>query len=284
MRIKKFKKNEYIFCDGIWVRNPYCNYESVDINDLYPEEKNLCLENEHVNSTKFKVEFPDNVQYENVIICSDGYDWKSKQKFLAEIPNEAAKIFGTNGALSNWEMLGRKPGDLKRGMAFYVVNNPYKECNKYLPSKHSYFPSIVASTRTYPEFIKNYRNEIYFYNPPNSLNYSCNANKVNFYLDDYRNPICAALSLANVVRARNIILFCCDEAFEDERPNSIKMPNGLYQYGQQILAQKLIDKQLYWLKKKDIKIFDHSSGIKYENAEYIDLESMLSFFQRSENE
>lgn len=284
MRIKKFKKNEYIFCDGIWVRNPYCNYESIDINDLYPEEKNLCLENEHINSARFKIDFPDNIRYENVIICSDGYNWKNKQKFLAEIPNEIAKIFGTNGALSSWGMLGRNPGDLKRGMAFYVVNNPYKECNKYLPSKHSYFPNIVASTRTYPDFIKNYRNEVYFYNPPNSLNYSCNSNKINLYLDDYRNPICAALSLANTVGAKNIILFCCDEAFEDERPNSIRMHNGLYQYSQQILAQKIIDKQLYWLNKKNIKIFDHSSGIKYENAEYISLEKILSFFQRSENE
>ena len=75
------------------------------------------------------------------------------------------------------------------------------------------------------------------------------------------------------------MLFCCDEAFKDNRPGSIQMKNGLYQYPQQIMCQKIIDKQLFWLKKAGIKVADCSNGIEYENAEYIDKRNILSFFE-----
>ena len=58
------------------------------------------------------------------------------------------------------------------------------------------------------------------------------------------------------------------------------MENGLFQYPQQIMSQNIIDQQLYWLRKNEIEIFDHSNGIKYNNAEYIKQDDMFSFFSK----
>lgn len=286
MRIKNLNKNKYIITkENIWVRDLCSSSNNIDINQLYDKEINLWLDNEFVNSKKNKLEFPiGEVKYDNIIICSDGYGWKHKQRTIGRIPNSLVKIIGTNGSLKNWEMVGES-ADLKRIMSFYVVNNPYKDCMSYLPNSHSYYPNIICSTRTYPKFIEKYRNDPYFYKPSEGLNYSSTFNFINFTLDDYRNSICAAISFSWILGVKKLLLFCCDEAFEEERAGSVKMENGLYQYPQQIMSQNIIDKQLYWLKKNDVEIFDHSSGIKYENAEYIDEDDILSFFSKEcENE
>ena len=47
MRIKKHKKNEYSLSkDGVWVRNLCSKEKNFDINYLYKEDKEICLENE----------------------------------------------------------------------------------------------------------------------------------------------------------------------------------------------------------------------------------------------
>ena len=282
MRVKKFEKNKYILSkEGIWVRD-LCNpsTKNLDINKLYSKEKKYWLDNEFNNLKKSRSDLPP-IQYENIVICSDGFGWEQKQEILASLPYDSIKIIGTNGSLSRWNMVGSS-AKVKRAMSFYVVNNPYEECCSYLPKKHSYYPNLISSLRTNKYFINEYKGDMFFYRPSNDLDYSSPPNMLNLYLDDYRNPICAALSLSYKLGAKKILLFCCDDAFEDERPNSIKMENGLYQYPQQIMSQNIIDKQIYWLKNNGIKIFDHSSGIKYEHAEYINQEHMLSFFQSSE--
>ncbi len=282
MRIKNLNKNKYILSkDNIWVRD-FCSYNKpIDINKLCYKENKLWLENEFCNIKKSKLDLPiDNIKYENLIICSDGFDWNKKQKILAKIPNSLVKIIGTNGSLSKWTMVGER-AELKRSMTYYLVNNPYKECTFYLPKNHSYYPNLISSTRTYPDFINKYRSQPYFYKPSDDLNYSGGFEAISLVLDDYRNPICAAIGLSWSLGVKRLLLFCCDDSFSENRDGSVQMENGLYQYPQQIMSQNIIDKQLYWLKKNDVEIFDHSSGIKYENAEYIDEEGILSFFQRS---
>lgn len=283
MRIKNLNKNKYILSkDNIWVRD-FCSYNNkpIDINKLCYKENKLWLENEFSNFKKSKLELPvDNIKYENIIICSDGFNWNSKQKILAKIPNSLVKIIGTNGSLSKWTMVGEK-ADIKRSMAYYLINNPYKESTFYLPKNHSYYPNLISSIRTNPEFINKYRSQPYFYRASDDLNYSGGFESISLVLDDYRNPICAAISLSWLLGVKRLLLFCCDDSFSENRDGSVRMESGLYQYPQQIMSQNIIDKQLYWLKKNDVEIFDHSSGIKYENAEYIDEEDILSFFQRS---
>lgn len=279
MRVKKFEKNKYILSkDGIWVRDPCGPYKNLDINKLYSKEKKIWLNNELNNLKKSKSDLPP-IQYENVVICSDGYNWENKQEILGDLPYNLVKIIGTNGSLANWNMVGSN-AKTKRAMSFYVANNPYEECCGYLPKKHNYYPNLIASLRTNNNFVNNYKGEIFFYKPSDDLDYSSPPNILNLCLDDYRNPICAALSLCYKLGAKKILLFCCDDSFEDERPNAIRMENGLYQYPQQIMCQNIIDKQLYWLKNNEIKIFDHSSGINYENAEYINADQITSFFSK----
>lgn len=278
MRIKKFKKNEYIQTDGMWVRN-LClkNSPHIDINDLTSKEKNLLLNNELINLKFPKLDL-DDFFYPYVVICSDGYDWDAKQEILSYFDYEKVKILTTNQSLARWKMVGSL-SEIHRIINFYIVNNPYEDCIRYLPRNHTYFPNVLASTKTNPTFLSYYRGEIYFYKSASGIDYSGPPIDVSTTLDDYRNPICAAISFAWKLRSSKILLFCCDESFEDERPGAVKMDNGLYQYPQQILSQKIIDKQLFWLKMAGVEIFDFSKGIKYENAQYIsDEEQLKSIF------
>jgi len=278
MRIKKIYKNEYILSkEKVWVRNLCKNNKSIDINQLYKKENDICIQNEFQNLRLPKLDLPK-LSFETIIICSDGLFWNEKQEILKNVPNES-KIIGTNGSLKKWKMVGSE-AKIKKSMYLYLVNNPYKECMSFLPKNHRYYPNIVCSIRTCPEFLKNYKNKFYFYKPSENLDYSTFPNMINLVLDDYRNPICAAISLSYKFNVKNIILFCCDESFIDYREGSVKMDNGYYQYPQQIMSQNIIDKQLYWLRQEDINIFDHSSGIKYENAEYINEEQLISFFSK----
>lgn len=281
MRIKKFKKNEYVMADGVWVRNLCLEAEPIDINSLNKKEISLFLENETKNLKISSLHLDDlnQVELDNLIIFSDGYEWQERQLVLGSISNQFVKTIGVNGSLAKWKMVGEK-AEIKRTMTFYLVNNPYPECMSYLPRKHSYYPNLIASTKTNNNFLKQYKTEPFLYKAINDLNYSGIGNDEGYMkLDDYRNPICAALSFAWKKRAKKIVLFCCDDSFKDERPGSVKMKNGLYQYPQQIMCQNIIDKQIFWLKKEGVDIVDCSSGIDYQNAEYIDSDKILSFFE-----
>lgn len=284
MRIKKYKKNEYSLSDDqVWVRNLCSKEKNFDINYLYENDKKICLANEYRNIRRRNLNNINfNKSFSDIIICSDGFKWSEKQFYLSEILNDQARIIGTNGSLREWKMVGSL-SDKKRVMNYYFINNPYKEAISYLPTKHSYYPNAIFSIRTNPDFIDAYRSsDTFWYSPPEESNYSIPKNKVQTHLDDYRNPICGAVDFAYKLGAKKIFLFCCDESFTDYRDASIEMENGLYQYPQQIMSQKILDKQFYWLKKNNVEIFDCSSGIKYKNATYITEEELVSFFQRSD--
>jgi hypothetical protein len=284
MRIKKHKRNQYILCDGVWVRNPYLDAEPVDINDLAKGDIDLLLGNEISNLKKksfSKDEFL-NSGVDHAIICSDGYMWNERQFALASIPNKQAKILGVNSALSKWTMVGDLSAH-KRVMSYYLVNNPYDECISYLPSRHKYYPPLVSSTRTNPEFLDKYPEKPIFYCPTKDLRYAGAGRDGCITLDDYRNPVCAAISYCAKMGVKKLALFCCDEAFQEYRPGSEKMKNGLYQYPQQIMSQKIIDHQIYWLRSRGVEVADCSSGIEYSNAAYINIENLASFFNNGQS-
>jgi hypothetical protein len=283
MRIKKFRNNEYVLAEGVWVRNPFKTTKPLDLNSLHKKESLDLLGNEieNMKTSSVQMDSLNKIEVDNLVICSDGYGWKDRQYVLSKLSSKIVKVIGVNGSLSKWEMAGEE-AKAKRTMTFYLANNPYRDCMAYLPRTHKYYPNLVASSKTFPNFLRSYRSEPYLYKATNDLDYSGAKSDISLFLDDYRNPICAALSLGVFLGAKKIMLLCCDESFEDERPNAVRMKNGLYQYPQQIMCQKIIDKQFYWLKKNGVKIADCSSGIEYENAEYIDLEGVESFF--SENQ
>lgn len=286
MRVKKFKNNEYILEQGVWVRNPFKEAREVDINSLAKEESILFLKNEFENIRTSYLQMDDDfdLRMDKVVIASDGYGWEERQLCLGLLSNKDVKTIGVNGSLARWTMVG-DGAKYKRTMTFYLVNNPYPECMGYLPRSHNYYPNIVASVRTYPKFLGSYRNQPFLYNPTPDADYCGVCQKeVNSTLDDYRNPICAAISLAVKRGAKKILLLCCDESFKEERPGAEKMSNGMFQYPQQIKCQRIIDKQLYWLKAGGVEVADCSSGIELANATYIEPEGVCKFFDKDSDE
>jgi len=78
-----------------------------------------------------------------------------------------------------------------------VINNPYKEAMNYMSPKNAlYFPACIASTRTYHEFVKRYLGNLYLYEPTPETNFGTRKEGHRYFIDDYRNPICAAIGIA----------------------------------------------------------------------------------------
>jgi hypothetical protein len=199
------------------------------------------------------------------------------------LSHKEVAIIATNGALSNWRLVGKKcPVELHRIINWYVVNNPYLECKKFLPTKHSYYPPCIASSRTNTEFVDQYKGGIMLYHPVPNNRYKGLSESADFLIDDYRNPICAAIGLAYRMGVRKLLLFCCDNSFEEQRPASEKMDNGLWSYPQQFISQNIIDGNLFWLKESGVSIANHSSGKNFHHAPYITSEQVMEFFQDEE--
>ena len=289
MRIKKHpNKNRYLLTEGgIWVRDyTQDNVVRQDINQIVdPRDHAMILENEHKNA---RIGMPqidnENIYHRNVLIVSNGYGFKERHRLLSKIPSDVT-VIAVNGALSSWELIGKEcPTEEKRNIDYYVVNNPYQECLGFLPRKNRYYPRCIASVRTNPKFISHYkqRSTIYRYHPTSESGFSGLSNNALFTIDDYRNPICAALGLAYRFDAERIMLFCCDASFADERPGSIPVRDGLFSYPQQRTCQQIIDGYIYWMRQveyRDIVVGDHSSCWKYENAEYIEDDGLTEFFK-----
>lgn len=272
-------KNKYLLTpSGMWVRNLSTPAAAEDINDLIPEsDYRTILENEMKNATLNIASIDaESIFAPNVIIVSDGYKFEEKQHILQKFPQDKVTIIGTNRALAKWARHTR--------MDWYVANNPYRECMTYLPS-HSYYPRCIVSNRTNPEFIKRYRARlgvVYRYTPVSDGKFASNYFQAPiYYVDDYRNSICAAMSLAFRWEVQRLMLFCCDSVFEGERPGAIQLPNGLWMYPQHEMAHDMIDGISYWLKSREhinVKIADHSAGPEYKNLTYINEDELLRFF------
>jgi len=279
MIIKKHTNgNQYLSTlQNMWVRNFTMDAKNyIDINNtISPKDHFLFLKNETKNSFKrYQWIDGENFYHPNIVIVSDGYNFKEKHKVIENLGKDIT-IIGVNGSLSKWEIQ-------KRSMNYYVVNNPYQECMKYLPRKGGVLPKCIASPRTNYEFLDNYRGTKMRYYPVNEKGYKTLGEKeTQWQIDDYRNPICAAIGLSYKFGVEKLLLLCCDDSFSDSRPGAIQTENKLWMYPQHEIAHELIDANLYWLKNqnyKEILIKDCSSGAKYKNASYIEKENVMSFF------
>lgn len=280
MRIKKKNYNEYLIIDeGIWIRNftlPESPPLDQNLHLFTPEDLTLCLNNETQN---YKLKLPpissEQFFYDTVVVVSDGFDFETKKSILMKLTNNVC-IIGTNNVLSKWSEGRFRP------MTYYVVNNPYSDCLRFLPRKNEYFPTCIASSKTYSPFIKKFidTNVVYFYTTtPNRYYSGIEHSATHYYIDDYRNPICAALGLAYRFMAKKILLFCHDDCFLDERPTSVKVDNNLWAYPQQLLSNSIINAYLYWFKDLGTTLRYHSTGLKLSNAEYIPLEGISTFLE-----
>jgi hypothetical protein len=273
MIIKKHKnKNQYAVTEGVFVRDfTAFGVNPIDLNRMCTaEDHDLFVKNESENiSYRMPGIDTEPANHPHVVIVSDGHDFEAKQKLLGLLPKNVT-IIAVNGALKKWKMVGDK-AEVKRSINYYVVNNPYPECRRFLPDTHRYYPKCVASSRTNPSFLRAYQGLKYLYYPTENEVYSGIKTRPAYRIDDYRNPICAALGLAYHFKAYKILLFCCDSSFTDERPTAVQLENGLWSYPQQIMARKIIDANCHWLKLQNIEVNDYSSGGILDNAPYINL-------------
>jgi hypothetical protein len=280
-RVKKHPNgNQYVLTpQNMWVRNfTLDNVQFLDINKSITQADHFVfLENEfRNNNNRYTWVDSENFDMRYVAIVSDGYDFATKQKLLANLPKEVS-IIAVNGALNKWMIPNRSPN-------WYVVNNPYPECMRYLPRRSRVLPRCIASCRTNHNFLSAYKGAKYRYFPTSDDVYAgIGKTEASWHVDDYRNPICSAIDLAYRFGAEKILLFCCDDSFKNERPGAMQLDNGLHQYPIQSIAHGLIDAKFYWLTQHpyfDYVLGDHSSGEKYRFAPYIAEEDFLSFFNK----
>jgi hypothetical protein len=288
MRIKKHPSgNDYVACENVWVRdftkksiNPLQLTHMFDHSDYH-----LLLKNEEMNKNYPNIA-NEKIAFKGAVIVSDGYDFEKRHLFLNQLPKDIA-ILAVNRALAKWGLMSLKiPSQSRRTINAYVVNNPYKECVKYTPPRDAqYYPVCLASMRTNYEFLRGYLGDVYTYTPTPEMTFGLERTE-EYYIDDYRNPICAALSLVYHFNVQKILLLCCDDSFEEKRDFAVQLENGLYTYPQHIKSQKIIDANLYWLSKQEtrkVEVADYSSGGEYNNAVYIKSEEeAINYFMGQE--
>lgn len=279
MKIKNYPNgNQYILTpSGKWVRNfARQNVPLIDLNNtIKPEDYFTLINNEFENDLK-RYAWINNEKFyfPNVIVISDGYGFAEGHRIISRIKNiEKVTIIGVNGSLKKWSC--------DRGMSFYLVNNPYEECMIDLPRRRM-LPRCIASCRSNYKFLSNYKGTVLRYEPVNEKGYEGKSTAdAAWRVDDYRNPICAAVGLCHKFGTERLLLMYCDDSFDQKRPGSVPDGSGLWTYPQQIIAQEIIDANVHWLKKAeyhDVKVGNFSKGLRYSSAAYIDDEEEVANF------
>lgn len=280
MRIKKHpNKNSYMLAGGAWIRDFTAkSAPQEDINELVSaQDYELILYNELQNKlARLPGLDPSSLHHRSAVIVSDGHGFDAKHRLLDDLPTGTV-IIAVNGALPRWV-----PSDRRR-IGYYVANNPYPECMGYLPRHTRYFPRCVASTRTCPEFVRRYSKSgtVCLYAPTPDTRFAGMKNELPCRLDDYRNPICAAISLCYRAGTSRLLLLCCDEAIEGKKDGMIPI-GDLWTYPQHLTSQGIIDANLHWLRSQEdfeVNVASHSDGAKYDNAPYIKSEEIIDFIK-----
>lgn len=263
MIIRKLNNQKYINASGIWVRD-FTKFSNnyYDINNLIKKEDySLLLDNE-INNNKVQELDLKRYRFKKIVIISDGFNFKINFEKLKDLPDDVA-IIGVNGVLQHW--------NFKKPINFYVINNPYKEAMSFLPRKNKYYPSCIISNRTNKDFISNYHGMCFKYCPPPQKNFGSIRTGQTFYIDDYRNSICASIALSYHFGVEKLLLFCCDEMYNELKDGTSKI-GDYYMFPQQRLAHEIIDANLYWLINKEenpIKT-GYFGDTDYVNAQYIE--------------
>ena len=287
MLIRKYPNgNEYLRADNTWVRNfTKENFSPKEINKFFNKnDYGLIYKNEQINQ-KFPKISDEKLVFKKIVIISDGYKFDEKHLFLGKLPKDVC-VLAVNNALKKWKLLSEETlPENKRTINGYVINNPYKEALNFLPYKNSlYFPACISSTRTNLEFTKKYKGDVYVYKPSSEQDFGFDSNE-SYHIEDYRNPICAAIMLAYQFGVEKLMLACCDDSFEDKRDAAIELKNGLYTYEPLLKSQSIIDAVLYWLTHQEdrkVSVSDYSAGVNYQNAQYItNEENACSFFEKN---
>lgn len=271
-------KNDYLATpSGLWVRDFGKSAVPVDINDLTAESEYTALTRNELENRDFNLPAIDGerIYAPNLLIVSDGYNFQSVLPALAGLSKKVT-VIGVNRSLARW--------DAKVRMSYYLTNNPYQEALTCLPALSTYYPRCICSVRTNPDFIRRYLHRggyVYRYTPPPTRTFRGASPTPLYAVDDYRNPVCAAVVLAHRFHAERVALVCCDDVFRDERPGAERLPNGMWLYKPQRTAHELIEANLYWLTHqpgRKVRVVNCSSGPEYNRVPYITPDSLTDFF------
>lgn len=278
MRIKKLvNKNEYIQTkSGVWIRN--FNKKGVpllDINNLIaPHEFKQILLNEQEN---LRLSIPnielEEFEHPDIVIISDGYGFESACRDVLEKLPKTITIIGVNGSLKKWPIKSRN-------MNYYLSNNPFREVMNDLPNRRT-LPKGIFSSRVYHEFAEIYTGAKYFYDPVPSKTYGLKNASSQIKIDDYRNPLVAAIRFAQIVGCQRLCLLCCDDLLSFERVGNKKLTENTWIFPQQIMAHEIIDGNLFWIKNSSIfpmSVVYNSCGLPFENADAIKTEDIAKYF------
>ncbi len=268
-------RNDYCLSkSGHWVRDfTKRMVKPHDINDISTlDDIKLMIENEFKNEIKKyqSLENSGGMSHDKIVIIGDGYGFENSMKLIEELPSDVV-IIGVNGAFAKWM-------SEKRRLNYYVINNPYQECLYFYPQIVKSWPKCIASIRANPGFLEFYKGLLYTYYPTNGENYSGITNDHNLFIDDYRNPVCAAIVLAYKFGVKKLLLVSTLEMYDAERPGSEFAKKGLWIYPQQRMAHSLIDANLYWLKKAKIDVSYLDTDLDYDFATYINVNDLKRFF------
>jgi hypothetical protein len=264
-------KNDYCLSrSGHWIRNftkPVV--KPVDINDITPlDDMKLIIENEFKNSLK-KYQVMEDIFHEKAIIIGDGYSFEESAKAIEALSGDVV-IIGVNKAFAKWTS--------QRSMNYYVVNNPYQDCLYNYPQIITSWPKCIASVRTHAHFLEVYKGLVYTYYPTCGEIYSGPYKDNTYFIDDYRNPICAAIGLCYKFKVKKLMIMSALEMYKEERSGTMPVKGGLWTYPQQRIAHDLIDGNLYWMQKAKINVGYTNSGLDYEFATYINVTDLKRFF------
>ncbi len=290
MRIKKHPSgNQFILADGVWVRNfAKTDYHPLAISNLVStEECELFVKNMEANKALPNIS-TERIEFRKMVIVSDGYKFEERHEFLSQFASPEFCVLAVNKAHLRWKLYGPQvPAEKRLPINAYVVNNPFNEAVQYLPTKATglYYPHCIASQSTNAEFMKKYKGDIYTYATTPNEHFGYTASQP-YFIDDYRNPICAAIGLAYRFKVNKVLLLSCDDSFEEQREFAVQLVNGLWTYPQHLKSQRIIDANLYWLthqEEREVQVANYSSGAECVNAQYITCEQeAIKFLQDSE--
>lgn len=275
LTLKKEKnQNEYLKVENFWVRNFVTpSIKDVDLNNLYYDiDLNEIILNE-MNNTRLKnatLESAIFSKYRNFVIVSDGYGFDDHVKF-DNLRSDVCLIL-VNQAARLWSC--------RRMPDFLIVNNPTKTCMTNMPVR--FFPQLIASRKTYHDFVRAYPNTLYFYDAvPDSYYQTIMNGSSELHIDDYRNSICAAIGLIYKLGFGNVFMAFCSHAYKEKRAAMEQVDDGLYNYPQQQVADKLIDGNLFFYKfgRQTTNIFHVGYKKSYKFSKYLHIDDMVELLK-----
>lgn len=248
------------------------------------EDYSLVLANEEANKNYPKIS-DEIINFRKIVIVSDGYDFEKRHLLISKLPKDVG-VLAVNQAVKKWALYNSDtPVEDRRTVNALVMNNPYREALNCLPSRNQrYFPVCIASVRTNYEFLKKYQGDVYTYVPSKEEDFGVTINQA-YHIDDYRNPVCAAIDLAFHFGVEKLMLLCCDDAMTERRDSAVQLDNGFWVFPQHLRSHAIIDAKLHWLTHQEdsaskVTVADYSSGGEYLNAQYITVdEDAINFFK-----